>query len=186
MKESEIASKFSHEKFIDKELIYDYFDQLGYNYGNTYQKLLWVKNNLVSTSALGAIEGTSYGFFEFNPEIFDAALQVAIMLFDCKNKFGSEFIMVPKMLKNLFIKNRNIEKLLFCYMQIKNIYEDSKEVTMEFSLFNPKGEIILYCEKLISKAINRTYLESKMADITSNNSDKNFEEKDKIEVYELN
>jgi 3-oxoacyl-(acyl-carrier-protein) synthase/acyl carrier protein len=139
--------------------IYHIFNSSGYNYGSLYKKLKWVIKD--STVSLGFIEFDSVNETILDPNIIDAGLQIAILMFPKLS--GENF--VPFYLKNFRIISRATPELLYCYCVINPENSTSKNIRA-FDLFfvNEKNEPLIILENMISKSYKQAHQDEFMSD----------------------
>jgi len=139
-------------EFLEKSDIYHLFTNLGYNYGELYQRLQWIKRG--ENSAFGVIIIDSLQDYIISPTIIDAGLQIAITPLSLKNISTENSIIIPYYLEKFSLFKKKFERLIYCYCVMRSVLKDQKQISYDLYFFNHKEELLMSFEGMQSKIVN--------------------------------
>ncbi|AWN81561.1 Polyketide synthase PksJ [Candidatus Cardinium hertigii] len=148
---------------LESDDIYAYYNQLGYNYGDIYKNLRWLKYN--EKVAIGIINNYNLKMFSIEPSMLDAGLQLAIVPLSLVQFIKKEEeIALPCYLENMIIHNTKLDNIVYCYWILNSFSENKREINYDLYFVNSYNEPFISCQGMISKVIKKTAIMFKNQD----------------------
>jgi 3-oxoacyl-(acyl-carrier-protein) synthase/SAM-dependent methyltransferase/acyl carrier protein len=148
-------------RFITAREIYQYFHEMGYDYGNYFQAIKWAYVSQDSIYSL--IEANQDWNYKLSPIIIDAALQTAIL--SRKPSHDNNTIMVPYYIEKIIIFRLPENEPIYCICRPRAQMNDLS-FSFDIELSDVYGRILIKLVGVTSVQTSINNFMSKLSDAT--------------------
>ncbi|MGA7537029.1 MAG: polyketide synthase dehydratase domain-containing protein, partial [Candidatus Rickettsiella isopodorum] len=162
----------NQSRFMTNREIYQYFHEMGYDYGNYFQAIKWAyvsQDNIYSL-----IEVNQDWNYKLSPVIIDAGLQSAIL--SRKPSYDKNTIMVPYYIEKIIIFRFPENEPIYCICKPKKQMSDLSFI-FDIELSDVYGRILIQLLGVTSVQTSINNFMNKLSDTTSMME---------AQIYELN